>query len=167
DFYLIKTTATGDTQWTRTFGGSGYEYANSVAQTSDGGYIIAGYTESFGAGGADVYLVKTDSLGYTAIDESPSARPEDIAISAYPNPFNSSVVITIADVGAGLAPAKIEIYDLKGNIVGSRPASTAGDVGVAPTSVIWTPNESVGSGVYFIVAKIGSESVKKRIVYLK
>ena len=65
DVYLVKTDAMGDTIWTRTYGGSDYDGGFSVAQTSDGGYIIAGYTRSFGAGEEDVYLVKTDSLGDT------------------------------------------------------------------------------------------------------
>jgi hypothetical protein len=65
DLYLIKTDAQGDTLWTRTYGGTGPDYCNSVKQTSDGGYIIAGETYSFGAGGLDVYLVKTDVLGNT------------------------------------------------------------------------------------------------------
>ena len=51
--------------WERTYGGSDDDWGLSVAQTSDGGYIIAGKTSSFGAGGADFYLVKTDSLGYS------------------------------------------------------------------------------------------------------
>ena len=64
DVYLVKTDADGDALWTHTYGGGLRDYAKSVRQTGDGGYIIAGYTESFGAGEYDVYLVKTDADGY-------------------------------------------------------------------------------------------------------
>jgi uncharacterized delta-60 repeat protein len=63
DFWLLKTNSTGDMQWNRTFGGADFEKAFSVQVTSDGGYIVAGYTYSFGAGYGDVWLVKTNSTG--------------------------------------------------------------------------------------------------------
>src|SRR5208337_1178168 len=61
--YLTKTDSKGDSIWTREFGGKKGSRAYSVEQTSDGGYIAAGYTASFGAGNDDVYLIKTDSKG--------------------------------------------------------------------------------------------------------
>ena len=59
DVYILKTDAQGDTLWSRTFGGKSMDVANSVQQTADSGYIMAGLTESFGAGFYDVYLIKT------------------------------------------------------------------------------------------------------------
>ena len=63
DFYIVKTDSKGNPLWNRTFGGSDFELCESVRQTTDGGYIMAGYTQSFGAGESDYYLVKTDSKG--------------------------------------------------------------------------------------------------------
>jgi len=65
DVWLIKTNASGDTLWTRTYGGTNGDQGYSVQQTSDGGYIIAGWTNSFGAGGYDVYLIKANASGDT------------------------------------------------------------------------------------------------------
>src|SRR5438128_343695 len=47
----------------KTFGGTGDEEARAIIQTSDSGYLLAGSTTSFGNGGKDVFIIKTDSLG--------------------------------------------------------------------------------------------------------
>ncbi len=65
DVYLIKTNPSGDIIWTRTYGGTDDDWGRSVAQTTDGGYIIAGSTRSYGVIWNDVYLIKTDSIGDT------------------------------------------------------------------------------------------------------
>ncbi len=63
DVYLIKTDASGDTLWTRTYGGADPEIANCVQQTSDDGYIIVGCKGSFL--NYQIYLIKTDTSGDT------------------------------------------------------------------------------------------------------
>ncbi|MDI6840536.1 MAG: T9SS type A sorting domain-containing protein [bacterium] len=63
DVYLIRTDANGDTLWTKTYGGTNCDWGWSVYECAGGGFIIAGETKSFGAGDADVYLVRTDANG--------------------------------------------------------------------------------------------------------
>jgi len=63
DVYFMKTDANGDSLWTKTSGGVDWDVAYEVQETFDGGFIIAGCTDSYGAGGFDIYLLKIDSLG--------------------------------------------------------------------------------------------------------
>ena len=65
DIFLIKTDANGDTLWSKTFGGTGNDRAANVVKSNDNGYAIFGTTNSFGNGGDDFLLWKTDSLGNT------------------------------------------------------------------------------------------------------
>lgn len=53
------------TVWQRTFGGSYYDFAYYIQQTKDEGYIVAGWTSSFGEGIVDFYIIKTNSNGNT------------------------------------------------------------------------------------------------------
>jgi len=63
DAYLTKTDAYGVIQWTRTYGGTGWDSGFTVRQTSDGGYVVVGRTESSGNGLADIWIFKTNNIG--------------------------------------------------------------------------------------------------------
>ncbi len=63
DLFLVKFDSSGDLTWTKTVGGTDWEWGNSVAPTTDGGYIVTGLTTSFGAGYYDLFLVKFNSSG--------------------------------------------------------------------------------------------------------
>ena len=62
-FSLMQVSAEPSVMWDKTYGGTGYDRAQSLVVTSDGGYAILGRTTSFGEGGSDAWLVKTDALG--------------------------------------------------------------------------------------------------------
>jgi len=73
DFWLVKTDSTGNMQWNKTYGGTGDERAKSMVQIGDGGYAFVGYTDSFGAGSGDFWLVKTEvESGLTWTDSAPN-----------------------------------------------------------------------------------------------
>ena len=63
DLYLVRTDASGNLLWEKYFGGLGDDRGRAVRQTADDGYVAVGHTTSKGAGGADVYLIKTDASG--------------------------------------------------------------------------------------------------------
>ena len=63
DFWLVKIDVDGNMMWSSTYGGMGPDYGYSLVQTYDEGYVIAGVTGSFGAEGANFWLIKTDEYG--------------------------------------------------------------------------------------------------------
>ncbi len=81
DFWLVKTDGQGNKVWDKTFGGKDWDWAHSLIQTSDGGYALAGYTESKGAGGYDFCLVKTDGQGNKVWDKTFGGKDNDRANS--------------------------------------------------------------------------------------
>jgi hypothetical protein len=61
DAWLLKVDSEGNELWNKTFGGSNYDSVSSVQPTRDGGFILAGITDSFGAGMTDAWLLKVDA----------------------------------------------------------------------------------------------------------
>ncbi|MFA5033526.1 MAG: T9SS type A sorting domain-containing protein [bacterium] len=75
--YLVRTNSSGDTLWTRAFGGTDNDGCYSVSETQDNGFIMVGTTSSFGAGGHDVYLIKTNSSGDTLCTRTYGGAKDD------------------------------------------------------------------------------------------
>jgi hypothetical protein len=63
DMYIVKTDSIGNQLWEKYYGGNSWEAALSAVQTPDSGFLLLGWTRSYGAGQRDFYLVKTDSVG--------------------------------------------------------------------------------------------------------
>ena len=57
-------------RWNKTFGGSNADYLSFLIQTDDGGYVVAGETSSYGAGKADIWIIKLDSKGNKLWDKT-------------------------------------------------------------------------------------------------
>lgn len=62
--YLLKLDKNGEFEWSWNYGGSATEWGESLVVTADSTYAIAGYTNSYGAGGFDFYLVRIDTFGW-------------------------------------------------------------------------------------------------------
>ena len=113
DFWLVKTDSSGNQLWNKTYGGVGVESVDSLVQTGDGGYALAGYIDSFGAGGSDFWLVKTDENGVAPVESNqvPSPSPEPTPTpeqtpsptpnDSQTNPFEMFLIVIIAVVVIG------------------------------------------------------------------
>jgi hypothetical protein len=63
DVWVLKLDGSGNVQWQKTYGGTNDDWAHAIVPTSDGGYVVAGKTNSFGAGSNDFWVLKLDGSG--------------------------------------------------------------------------------------------------------
>jgi hypothetical protein len=124
DIYLVKTDSSGNQLWQGTYGGTGNEEGCSVQQTSDGGYIIAGYVTPFGSGGSDVYLVKTDSLGNQLWDRTYGGAGEYAGFSVKQTPDGGYVIAGYASKIVGYSSLSnvgdYDVYLVKTDSLGNQ-----------------------------------------------
>jgi hypothetical protein len=122
DFWLIKTDGNGIASWDRKYGGAYDDYAFCVRQTSDGGYVVVGYTESFGAGSSDYWLVKTDQLGNQQWNQTYGGVGLDQAFCVVQTIDGNGYVIAgqTDSFGAGSSDFWLVLTDSLGSMVWSR-----------------------------------------------
>jgi hypothetical protein len=102
DVLLLKTDADGNKLWDKTFGGESEDRGQSVEQTSDGGYVIGGITNSYGAGEYDVWVIKTDANGNKIWDRTFGGAQADEGYSVLENTSGSYVIAgSTLSYGAG------------------------------------------------------------------
>lgn len=157
DLLILKVDGEGNEIWSKTYGGSLKDFGQYIYQDQSGGYVCIGTTESFGAGGWDAWVFKTDSEGNTDLPtklEEPSLSndsrfPTKYYLSQnYPNPFNPVTTIKYGLFKSG--NIKIDIYDVLGNKIKElvNVYQNAGH-----HQVIWNgtnnQNELVSSGIYY------------------
>jgi uncharacterized delta-60 repeat protein len=121
DIYVVKLDSSGNIVWTKTIGGSWDDFANSVIQSSDGGYVIAGYTQSFGAGGWDIYVVKLDSSGNVIWSKTIGGGNADVAYSIIQSSDGGYIVIgRTQSFGAGGYDVYVVKIDSSGNVLWTK-----------------------------------------------
>lgn len=118
DVYLVKTDSSGNLVWEKTFGGTGWDYGNSVKATGDGGYIIAGYTKPSGAAHEDVYIIKTDSSGNLVWETTFGGADSDYSYDVQVTGDGGYIIAgTTLSSGAGFADVYLVKTDSSGNLV--------------------------------------------------
>ena len=112
--YLLKTDTNGNQLWAKTFGGTDEDGGLDVHETTDGGFIIFGFTSSFNSSSGDIYLIKTDLNGDTiwtktcgGVDYESVARGQQTADGGY--------IITGESSGFGAPDVYLIKTDSNGN----------------------------------------------------
>jgi hypothetical protein len=157
DYWVVKTDASGIIQWQNTIGGSLYDYLLSVEETTDGGFMLGGYSSSNISGD------KTEnSIGSSAVDywilklQGTVGTNEAIAfddVNFYPNPVMNEIRIESGEFKV----ERVEVFDVMGEkVIDKSQESRAKNQVVIDVSLL-------APGIYFInlTDKVGNKAVKK------
>jgi hypothetical protein len=129
DAWVSKLDGNGNKQWAKVYGGTGYNYAYSIQQISDGGYIVAGMTRSFGAGKNDAWLLKLDGDGNMQGQKTYGGTSDDNAYSIQQASDGGYIVAGETEsFGAGGSDAWILKLDAAGEIPGCSAIGTSGAI---------------------------------------
>lgn len=120
DFLLIKTDETGNEVWMKTYGGTEREESSGLIETRDGGFLLLGYTRSFGSGGEDIYLVKTDRNGRQLWQKTFGGTGNDRGTAMIMNRAGGYVFTGYTHTATGYQDLIIYSVDGQGNLLWQR-----------------------------------------------
>lgn len=165
DLYIVKINPDGSILWTRTLGGTGNEQARSIIQTTDGGYALIGYTNSYGAGNYDIYVAKITSESFHNWSKAIGGTNDDYGYSIIQTTDGSYIILgETTSFGAGLSDIYILGIDGNGNLQWSKTLGGTGydyAYGITKTTdggfAITGGTTSFGAGLNdFYIAKFNS-----------
>jgi hypothetical protein len=118
DMVVAKLDSAGGVQWQKMYGGTGTDWAYAIQQTYDSGYIIAGRTESFGAGGSDFWLIRTDGAGEILWQKTCGGAGDDRAYSVFETIDGGFAAAGVtSSFGAGGRDLALVKFDSNGGIL--------------------------------------------------
>jgi predicted secreted protein len=118
DIWILKLDTNGNIIWQKTYGGSGNETPYSIKQTHDGGYVVAGYTSSFGSGGRDFWILKLDTDGSVVWQKAYGGGSNETAWAIQQTDDNGYIVVgRTRSFGPGSQNAWILKLDANGSVV--------------------------------------------------
>lgn len=115
DVYVIRTDISGDLMWSKTFGGAEFDNAQSIQETTDSSFIIAGWTMNFGAGEEDVYLIKINVEGELLWSKTFGRTKIDKGFSVSETTDGGYI---IAGYSQSLDPSGYDVYLIKTDVNG-------------------------------------------------
>ncbi|MFN0174453.1 MAG: T9SS type A sorting domain-containing protein [Saprospiraceae bacterium] len=144
DVWVLKISELGELQWQKTFGGTQAEGAHSIQQTTDGGYVFAGFAWSNNGdvsgmhGYGDFWVVKLSP------ESSPTSSPQALILELFPNPAINSISLKIPTEEPILS---VSITDLLGREIKSETITNGGNANIsALTNGLYLLRATTGSG---------------------
>jgi hypothetical protein len=166
NFLIVLLDIGGKEKWIKSYGNNTqWEYASSIQQTSDGGYVVAGQTESSGAGRYDVWILKLDNNGNqepTGIFDPGYVDPYGLSLSQnYPNPFSKSTTITFNLPEPGFIV--LTVFDIYGK---EMETIFKGHLPRGESRVEWTP-DNLPDGIYYYRLQLGMYIKTKSMILMR
>lgn len=165
DLWIVKLDPSGEIEWQKNFGGAGIEMAHAVEQTLEGGYVVVGWTESFGAGGTDAWVLKLDPNGEIKWQKTFGGSGFDLA-HAIEQTQDGGYLVTgwTESFGAGDMDVWVLKLDAHGDISGC-PEGIIGITFVTPyqTNALAGPSNETGQGTY-ISPKNGNATMNETTI---
>jgi hypothetical protein len=152
DVWVLKLDENGAIQWQKTYGGRGYEEAHAIRQTVDGGYAVAAFTSTFGAGDWDVWVLKLDQSGAVLWQKTFGGQGRDVTWSVHQTADGGCVVTGgTASFGAGGDDAWVLKLDHNGAVdwqktYGGREDDEGESVRQSPDGGYWVGGGTASFG---------------------
>lgn len=129
-FYLVKVDSGGTLQWSRSYGGPLDDAAAEVRQLPDSGYAVLGSALSYGAGGYDVYFIRTNSVGDTLWTRTYGGPGDDWGDTFQPTADGGFLILAMTrSFGTGVPNANVYLIrtDASGDTLWTRIIDNGGD----------------------------------------
>jgi hypothetical protein len=142
DIVVVRTDALGNKLWEKYYGGSSWEAGHSLCQTPDEGFLLLGWTRSYGEGERDFYLVKTDSLGNQQWQRTYGGSTDEGGKSINQLADGNYLLTGSGSQGTTMSIGKIYKVDTDGNVIWEKAYSHQNNTGnnLHKTIELWNGN---------------------------
>lgn len=141
-----------------TYSGSWAPDANNTGYSMERIHVFGDSNDPENWGASTVMWGTPDAPNSIAAVKEQAQLPADVRIAAYPNPFNSSCVVTAP------AGSEVEVYDLRGNLIISLPPVS---IGGTHQTITWHPDENTPSGIYLLKARTSTKTITARVMLVR
>jgi hypothetical protein len=155
DLWMFKVDNTGSVAWNKHYGGAGNESGFNVIGTTDGGYLVVGATTSYGLGGEDIWLVKTDANGEMQWNKTYGGTFDDEGWMPIQTSDGGYLVVGIVGTSEGIGDGWLLKVDSTGTLEWQKTYGGSGDdglYGITPASaggyILSGFTNSTGAGDY-------------------